>query len=98
MCVKGLCQLQEVMLRRLKREVMGQLPPKRRQVVRLPLPEAKHWPKEFRRPSDGGSSRSSIWYPSAQAAKEATLLNDHLALLQAKGNWSCHICIPLRVS
>ncbi len=29
---------QEVMLRRLKREVMAQLPPKRRQVVRLPPP------------------------------------------------------------
>lgn len=28
--------MQEVMLRRLKKDVMSQLPPKRRQVVRLP--------------------------------------------------------------
>ncbi len=41
------------MLRRLKREVMGQLPPKRRQVVRLPAPDASHWPKGFRPSSEG---------------------------------------------
>lgn len=31
------------MLRRLKREVMAQLPRKRRQVVRLPCPTAADW-------------------------------------------------------
>lgn len=36
--------LQEVMLRRLKREVMAQLPAKRRQVVRLPRPKPSEWP------------------------------------------------------
>lgn len=36
--------LQEVMLRRLKREVMSQLPAKRRQVVRLPRPRPSDWP------------------------------------------------------
>lgn len=65
-----MCELQEVMLRRLKREVMGQLPPKRRQVVRLPPPEAKHWPKEFRQPFEGVSSCSSIENPSALAGRE----------------------------
>ena len=40
---------QEVMLRRLKREVMAQLPPKRRQVVRLPPPAPADWPR-----ADGG--------------------------------------------
>ncbi|GAB4813573.1 hypothetical protein N2152v2_000619 [Parachlorella kessleri] len=35
----------EVMLRRLKRDVLSQLPPKRRQVIRLPKPKAEHWPK-----------------------------------------------------
>lgn len=35
---------QEVMLRRLKVEVMAQLPPKRRQVVRLPAPKQADWP------------------------------------------------------
>ncbi|KAK9844937.1 hypothetical protein WJX74_008894 [Apatococcus lobatus] len=35
---------QEVMLRRLKVEVMAQLPPKRRQVVRLPPPKQADWP------------------------------------------------------
>ena len=35
---------QEVMIRRLKIEVLDQLPPKRRQVVRLPKPPAKDWP------------------------------------------------------
>jgi len=38
--------LQEVMLRRLKREVMSQLPPKRRQVVRLPAPKPADWPQK----------------------------------------------------
>lgn len=33
------------MLRRLKREVMTQLPKKRRQVIRLPPPAADDWPK-----------------------------------------------------
>ena len=32
------------MLRRLKRDVMSQLPAKRRQVVRLPRPRASDWP------------------------------------------------------
>lgn len=32
------------MLRRLKVEVMAQLPPKRRQVVRLPAPKQADWP------------------------------------------------------
>lgn len=41
------------MLRRLKREVMGQLPSKRRQVVRLPAPEPKDWPKGFRQGLEG---------------------------------------------
>ena len=45
--------LQEVMLRRLKREVMGQLPPKRRQVVLLPAPDNSHWPKDFRQSFEG---------------------------------------------
>ncbi len=31
-------------MRRLKREVMGQLPAKRRQVVRLPRPAPQDWP------------------------------------------------------
>ena len=35
---------QEVMLRRLKAEVLAQLPPKRRQVVRLPAPAPGDWP------------------------------------------------------
>ena len=35
---------QEVMIRRLKKDVLDQLPPKRRQVVRLPKPPAKDWP------------------------------------------------------
>ena len=34
---------QEVMIRRLKRDVMSQLPRKRRQIVRLPQPESKDW-------------------------------------------------------
>ena len=34
---------QEVMLRRLKRDVLAQLPRKRRQVVRLPRPNAADW-------------------------------------------------------
>ncbi len=41
------------MVRRLKREVMGQLPPKRRQVVRLPAPDNSHWPKGFQQHSGG---------------------------------------------
>ena len=40
-----LSRAQEVMLRRLKADVMAQLPPKRRQVVRLPPPDASHWPQ-----------------------------------------------------
>ncbi|PSC75396.1 DNA annealing helicase and endonuclease ZRANB3 [Micractinium conductrix] len=35
----------EVMLRRLKRNVLSQLPPKRRQVIRLPKPPPSEWPK-----------------------------------------------------
>ena len=34
-------KLQAVMIRRLKRDVLSQLPPKRRQRVRLELPEEK---------------------------------------------------------
>lgn len=34
----------EIMVRRLKSQVLDQLPPKRRQVVRLPKPPAKDWP------------------------------------------------------
>lgn len=34
------------MLRRLKEEVMSQLPPKRRQVIRLPHPRPEDWPKQ----------------------------------------------------
>ena len=37
---EGNLRLQEVMLRRLKKDVMAQLPPKRRQVVRLPHVES----------------------------------------------------------
>ncbi len=32
------------MLRRTKRDVLGQLPEKRRQVVRLPKPKPEDWP------------------------------------------------------
>jgi len=46
------------MLRRLKREVMGQLPPKRRQVVRLPPPEQKHWPKDYQQRPEGTETSS----------------------------------------
>ncbi|KAL4428086.1 hypothetical protein ABPG75_002175 [Micractinium tetrahymenae] len=35
----------EVMLRRLKKDVLSQLPPKRRQVIRLPKPPPSEWPK-----------------------------------------------------
>lgn len=35
--------VQEVMLRRLKSEVMAQLPAKRRQIIRLPAPAAGDW-------------------------------------------------------
>ncbi len=38
--------VQEVMLRRLKRDVMAELPPKRRQVVRLPRPKPADWPNQ----------------------------------------------------
>lgn len=34
------------MLRRLKRDVMAELPPKRRQVVRLPRPKPSDWPHQ----------------------------------------------------
>lgn len=34
------------MLRRLKRDVMAELPPKRRQVVRLPRPKPADWPNQ----------------------------------------------------
>ena len=34
------------MLRRLKRDVMAELPPKRRQVVRLPRPKSADWPNQ----------------------------------------------------
>ena len=49
------------MLRRLKREVMGQLPSKRRQVVRLPAPESKDWPKGFRQGSEGALHTSKTF-------------------------------------
>eukprot|EP00803_Ostreobium_quekettii_P008937 evm.model.scf_153.2 EVM.evm.TU.scf_153.2 scf_153:8261-20215(-) len=38
--------MREVMIRRLKRDILSQLPPKRRQVVRLPRPPADRWPNE----------------------------------------------------
>eukprot|EP00884_Botryococcus_braunii_P002065 jgi/Botrbrau1/1185/Bobra.0162s0066.1 len=41
---------QEVMVRRLKKEVADQLPEKRRQVVRLPKPRLQDWPTESKRP------------------------------------------------
>ena len=41
----NLTGLQVIMIRRLKAEVMAQLPPKRRQVVRLPKPRPQDWPK-----------------------------------------------------
>lgn len=47
------CVVQEVMLRRLKREVMSQLPAKRRQVVRLPRPRPSDWP-----PAGGSPTQS----------------------------------------
>lgn len=37
---------QEVLIRRLKREVLRQLPGKRRQVIRLPKPPPRDWPKK----------------------------------------------------
>ncbi|DBA70641.1 TPA: hypothetical protein ACH3X2_012024 [Trebouxia sp. C0005] len=37
---------EELMLRRLKRDVMAELPPKRRQVVRLPRPKPADWPSQ----------------------------------------------------
>ncbi|KAK9843831.1 hypothetical protein WJX81_008228 [Elliptochloris bilobata] len=45
---------QEVMLRRLKSEVMAQLPPKRRQVVRLPPPAHAEWPRAAGDEEGGG--------------------------------------------
>jgi hypothetical protein len=43
------------MIRRLKKEVLGQLPPKRRQVVRLPHPPRDRWPGGMQ-PGDGEGS------------------------------------------
>jgi SNF2 family DNA or RNA helicase len=37
----------EVMIRRLKSEVLAELPPIRRQIIRLPPPRAEDWPKEY---------------------------------------------------
>ncbi len=53
-----MCVGQEVMLRRLKVEVMAQLPPKRRQVVRLPAPKPSDWPPTELpvKDSEGGAS------------------------------------------
>jgi hypothetical protein len=50
------------MLRRLKRDVMSQLPAKRRQVVRLPRPRASDWP-----PAGGHKSDGKDWSVSASA-------------------------------
>jgi hypothetical protein len=45
----------QVMIRRLKKEVLGQLPPKRRQVVRLPHPPRDRWLGGMQ-PGDGEGS------------------------------------------
>ncbi len=46
--------VREVMVRRLKSQVLAQLPPKRRQVVRLPKPPPDRWPGEWPGLGDAG--------------------------------------------
>ena len=70
--------LQEVMLRRLKREVMGQLPPPRRQVVRRPAPATSHSPKDFQRHSTGtfqcwSSSAGALFVDETLSSPETSL-------------------------
>jgi hypothetical protein len=57
---------QEVMVRRLKREVLAELPPKRRQVVRLPRPPAEQWPR-----GGGGAARRGADDSDASSDEEA---------------------------
>ena len=48
---------------------MGQLPPKRRQVVRLPAPDSSHWPKGFRQHS-GGECAATRLLPLLHASRK----------------------------
>lgn len=63
--------VQEVMLRRLKREVMAQLPAKRRQVVRLPRPRPADWPP---------SGVQSSWPPAVLMPPPVTTLKYHVSI------------------
>lgn len=56
----------EVMLRRLKQDVLSQLPPKRRQVIRLPKPAASEWPKL----AEGATRHADDSEGSASSASE----------------------------
>jgi hypothetical protein len=55
---------QEVMVRRLKRDVLAQLPPKRRQVIRLPKPPPEEWPRR------GGKARHRTDASDASSGSE----------------------------
>ncbi|KAK9866369.1 hypothetical protein WJX84_005962 [Apatococcus fuscideae] len=76
---------QEVMVRRLKVEVMAQLPPKRRQVVRLPPPKPSDWPpSELPVPNEeeeeGANGQQVPGYEGAQSdeqQKPRELSGDH---------------------
>jgi hypothetical protein len=61
---------QEVMLRRLKREVMAQLPPKRRQVVRLPPPLKQHWPPDSRPQTASGLDEKPLFIAKKDTKNE----------------------------
>ncbi len=61
---------QEVMIRRLKKDVLGELPPKRRQVIRLPRPAADRWPVAVKAASTGGRGSQAARTGEEDGAEE----------------------------
>ncbi len=58
------------MLRRLKAEVLAQLPPKRRQVVRLPAPAPGDWPPSGRDGEEEGEEEGTAGDDASSASSE----------------------------
>lgn len=70
----------EVMIRRLKKDVLGQLPAKRRQVISLPRPPQSEWPASSNNPTKlKGSNDSS----------KGVRMSEHHKIGLAKCNMGC---------
>ena len=85
----------QVMIRRLKRDVLAQLPPKRRQVIRLPKPAPEDWPSgttasEARPAAGEGGDEDEEQEPQTDGDVITAVHRTGLAKLPSAIEWLMH--------